>query len=128
MAAAIQPNFNVFTYHDDDGTVWNKRGAQDPACNAIDGNAAFTSTAGTPIWDKNTRKFHVRTAVFQDPTTFRTKRCIVYTPAAFTAITTATTISVAVQGQAATVTYNLSEKSPEKKPVAKAPRQLADHP
>lgn len=125
--AADQPNYQYFTYVDNDGTSWNKRGTNDAACGAIDGHTAFTSTAGTPIWDRESRKFRTRKAVFQDPTTFRTKRCIIYTAAAFAAVTSATTITPHVPGEVAPVTYELSQKLDEKKPIAKTSRPLADH-
>lgn len=125
--AAEQRNYQYFTYIDDNGTSWNKRGNNDPWCAGIDGHANFTATVGTPIWDKSTRKFHPRRAVFQDATTFRTVSCTVYTAAAYAAITPATTISVMPPGEATAVVYSLSEKIGEKQPVAKASRQLADH-
>jgi hypothetical protein len=125
--AAGQRNYQYFTYIDEDGTSWNKRGNNDAWCAGIDGHAAFTATTGTPIWDKNTRKFHTRSVKFQDPTTFRTVSCTIYTAAAYAAITPATTIAVEVPGEATAVTYELSEKIGEKKPVAKTSRQLIDH-
>lgn len=123
--AANQRNYQVFTYVDDDARVWNKRGELDAAVNAIDGSAALT--AGAPVWPHSSRRFHTREAVFVDPTTFRTKRIVVYTPAAFAAITGATTLAVNVPGNTGAVTYSLSEKIGEKQPVGKATRQLADH-
>lgn len=123
--AANQSNFQVFTYTDDNGNVWNKRGEQEAAINAIDGSTALT--AGARVWPNETRRFHTRKAVFFDPTTFRTKRIIVYTAAAFAAITGATTLNVNVPGETAAVAYSLSEKIAEKQPVGKSARQLADH-
>ncbi len=123
---ANQLNYQVFTYHDDNAVVWNKRGELDAAVNAIDGSAALT--AGAPVWPRRTRRYHTREAVFYDPTTFRTKKIIVYTAAAFAAITGASTLAVNVPGNAAAVTYNLLEKVAEKQPVGHATRQLADHP
>lgn len=122
--AADQKNSNVFTYVDDNGTTWNKRGPIDTAINAIDGNAALT--AGAPLWT-NTKSRRCREAVFYDATTFRTIRFPVYTTAAFAAITGATTLSVHVPGETATVTYALAEKIPEKQRVAKTSRNLIDH-
>jgi len=122
---ANQVNYQVFTYVDDNAVTWNKRGELDTAVNAIDGSAALT--AGAPVWPRRTRRYHTREAVFQDPTTFRTKRIVVYTAAAFAAITGATTLAVSVPGNTGTVTYNLAEKIAEKQPVGKATRQLADH-
>ncbi len=122
--AANQKNSNLFTYVDSNGTTWNKRGPIDTAINAIDGSAALT--AGAPVWT-DTKRRRCRKAVFVDPTTFRTVRFPVYTTAAFTAITGATTLSQNVPGETAAVTYNLSEKIEEKQPIAKASRNLADH-
>jgi hypothetical protein len=122
--AADQPNSNLFTYVDDNGTTWNKRGPINTAINAVDGNAALT--AGAPEWT-DTKSRRCRKAVFFDPTTFRTVRFPVYTTAAFAAITGATTLALHVPGETATVTYNLSEKIAEHQRVAKTSRNLADH-
>jgi hypothetical protein len=121
---ANQRNYQVFTYVDDNGTTWNKRGMQDAAINALDGSSALT--AGAPVW-LNTKRRRAREAVFQDPTTFRTVRCTIYTAAAFAALTSASTLAVNVPGNTAAVTYNLAQKIGEKQPVAKSTRQLADH-
>lgn len=123
--AANQRNFQVFTYVDDNAVTWNKRGTLDTAINAIDGSAALTG--GAPVWIDTPRK-KTRMAVFQDPTTFRTVRIVVYTSAAFAALTGASTLAVNVPGETAAVTYNLAEKIAEKQPVGKATRQLTDHP
>ena len=124
--AANQVNFQVFSYTDDNAAVWNKRGEMDTAVNAIDGST--TLTPGSPLWPAESRRYHTRKAIFQDPTTFRTKRIVVYTPAAFAALTGASTLAVNVPGNTAAVTYNLIEKIAEKQPVAHAARQLTDHP
>lgn len=122
--AANQRNSDLFTYVDDNGTTWNKRGPIDTAINAIDGSAALT--AGAPVWtDSKSRQ--CRKAVFFDPTTFRTVRIPVYTAAAFAAITGATTLDVNVPGEVAAVTYSLSEKIAEKQRTAKTSRNLPDH-
>jgi hypothetical protein len=123
--AADQRNFQVFTYEDDNAVTWNKRGMLNAAVNAIDGSAALT--AGAPMWPARSRRFHTREAVFYDPTTFRTVRFPVYTAAAYAAIDGTTTLALHVEGNTGTVTYNLAEKIPEKQPVAKTTRQLADH-
>jgi hypothetical protein len=122
--AANQRNYQVFTYVDDNGTTWNKRGTLDAAINAIDGSAALTG--GAPVWI-NTKRKRTREVIFIDNTTFRTVRFTVYTAAAFAAITSSTTLNINVPGETAAVVYNLSEKIGEKQPVAKATRQLADH-
>jgi hypothetical protein len=123
--AANQVNFQVFSYTDDDANVWNKRGELDAAINAIDGSTALT--AGKQLWPRETRRYHTRHAIFWDPTTFRTKRIVVYTPAAFAALNGASTLNVNVPGNVAAVSYTLVDKVAEKRPVAHASRQLADH-
>lgn len=114
--AADQRNYQVFTYVDDNGTTWNKRGLLDTAVNAIDGSTA--ATADTPLWT-DAPSHSSRKAVFIDPTTQRTIRFTVYTSAAFAAITTSTTLARHVEGETATVTYSLAEKIPEKQRVGK---------
>lgn len=122
--AANQKNSNLFGYTDDFARAWAVRGPIDTAINALDGSAAFTP--GSPVWI-NSRRRRVREAVFYDPTTFRTVRFPVYTPTAFSAITGASTLAVNVPGESASVTYSLSQKVPERQPVAKTSRNLADH-
>lgn len=122
--AANQKNSNLFTYVDDNGTTWNKRGPIDAAINAVDGSTALT--AGAPVWT-DTKSHQCRKAVFFDPTTFRTIRFPVYTAADFAAIDGTTTLAITVPGETATVTYNLAEKIPERQRVAKTSRNLPDH-
>lgn len=122
--AANQRNTNLFKYTDTNGTVWNARGEIDTAVNAIDGSSALQ--AGAPVWIDSKRR-STRKAIFFDPTTFRTKRVVVFTDAAFAAITGATTLAVNVPGETAAVTYSLAQKIVEKQPVAKTSRNLADH-
>jgi hypothetical protein len=121
---ANQRNSNVFTYLDDNGTTWNKRGPIDTAINAIDGSAPLT--AGAPLWT-DAKSHECRKAIFVDPATFRTVRFPVYTPTDFAAITSATTLAVNVPGNTGAVTYNLSEKVPERQRTPKASRNLDDH-
>jgi hypothetical protein len=123
--AANQRNTNMFTYHDKDGVVWNARGEIDAAVNAIDGSAPFTP--GAPVWIDTKRRIS-RKVIFFDPGTFRTKRVVVFTVAAFAAITGATTLAVNVPGEVAARTYNVSQFIQEKQPVAKASRNLTDAP
>ena len=122
--AANQRNFQMFSYTDDNATVWNKRGQVDASINAIDGSTVLTG--GAPVWIDTKRK-RARFAVWQDPTTFRTVRTVIYTPAAFAALDSTSTINVNVPGEVAAVAYGLAEKVAEKQPVAKATSQLADH-
>lgn len=123
---ANQPNYQVFTYVDDSARSWNKRGILDTAQNALDGSAALT--AGAPTWPRQSRRYRTREAVFYDPTTFRTRRVVIYTAAAFAALTGTSTLAVSVQGNTAAVTYSLAQKIGEKQPIGKATRQLTDHP
>ena len=119
-----QPNFQYFTYVDDNGTTWNKRGELDPSRNAIDGSAALT--AGAPVW-RDTPSMRVRRVIMQDPATFRTKTLIIYTAAAFAAITGSTTAAFPIEGTTISINYALSQKIGEKQPVAKPSRNLEDH-
>lgn len=123
--AADQKNFQLFTYLDDNAQSWNKRGELDAARNAVDGSTAF---GAHPSWGKESARHMVRKAIYQDPTTFRTKSIIVYTPTAFAALTPGTsTLAFHVEGETATVTYTCSKKVAERQPSAAATRQLADH-
>lgn len=122
--AANQRNYEMFTYTDDNGTAWNKRGELDTALNALDGSSALT--AGAPVWIDSARK-QTRKAVFADPTTFRTKKVTIYTTAAFTALTGTSTLNVPVEGETAAVSYTLIEKIGEKQPIARTTRKLIDH-
>ncbi len=123
--AAEQKNFSLFTYTDDQGTDWNKRGELDAIRNAVDGSTAF---GANPSYGKETRRHHTRKAIYQDPTTFRTKTCIIYTAAAFAALTVGTsTLSFKVEGNTAAVVYTLAELKPESPLTAFSPRNLADH-
>ncbi len=122
---ADQRNFGLFTYVDDNGVSWNKRGEDNAAINAIDGSSAF---GGHPRWPKESRRYHTRKARYVDPTTFRSKQVVIYTAAAYAALVAGTsTLALHVEGETATVTYTLAEKIPEKQPGASAVRQLADH-
>lgn len=124
--AADQRNYQNFLYVDDHATHWTKRGELNTAINAIDGSAPQD---GSPMFPKASRRYHTRYAVFVDPTTQRTKKIVVYTAAAFAALTSASTLALHVEGETATVTYNLSETIPEKLPVPKTiSSQRIDHP
>jgi hypothetical protein len=124
--AADQPNRGYFTYVDDGGGDWNVFGSIDPVCNAIDGNAALNPA--NPVFGRESRRRHVRKLVFQDPTTLRTKTCIMYTASAYnTAIATPPTLAVHVQGETGTVDYTLKARIPEKLPIAAVGRNDPDH-
>lgn len=122
---AAQKNFGLFTYVDDHAQSWNKRGELDTIRNAVDGSAAFGSH---PMWGAETRRHRVRKGVYLDPTTFRTKTIILYTPTAAAALTPGTsTLSFMVEGETAAVVYTFQGIVPEVQPAAKTARNLADH-
>jgi len=121
--ARNQKNFAYFEYEDDNGAMWNVRGESGGAATAVDGH---TTDYTNPVWGKNTTRRHVRYAIYQDATTFRTIKAIIYTPAAFAALSAGDIVAVQVEGLATTVNYTLAAKVPEKQPIAKASRQLAD--
>jgi hypothetical protein len=122
--AADQKNFQLFTYTDDNGQAWNKRGEQEVARNAVDGSSPFGNHPG---WGRDTRRHSPRHIIYQDPTTFRTKRVVFYTAAAYAAVAMGDIIAFHVEGNAATVNYNAIKKVAERLPGAAASRQLADH-
>lgn len=123
--AADQKNLTLFTYVDDGGTSWNKRGELDAVRNAVDGS---TAAGANPNWGRETRRHSVRKIIYQDPTTFRTKTVIMYTAAADAAITLGTsTLAFHVEGETATVTYTAVKRIPERLPSAAASRNLIDH-
>jgi len=123
--AADQLNYNLFTYVDDNGASWNKRGEDNTVLAAVNGATAF---GAHPTWPSASRRYHVRSIIYQDPTTFRTKRVIFYTAAAFAAITTGTsTLAIHVPGNTAAVTYTARIKVAEKQPGVGAARQDVDH-
>jgi hypothetical protein len=121
---ADQPNFQLFTYVDDNGVSWNKRGESGGPAAAVDGHAVF---GAHPNWGRETSRHATRKIIYQDPTTFRTVRTIMYTPTAYAAVALGDIIAVHVQGETATVNYSAIKKVPERQPGAAASRQLADH-
>lgn len=122
--ARNQKNFSYFTYVDDFGATWNVRGEDGGALTAVDGHAALT--AGARVWGKTSTRRHPRYVVYQDATTFRSVRGVVYTPTAYAAIAIGDIVAVQVAGLATTVNYAVSQKIGEKQPIAKASRHLAD--
>jgi hypothetical protein len=122
--AADQPNRGWWTYVDTNGQSWNKLGKIDAGCNAIDGSTAAGDNEDYP---RATRRRRPRIATFQDPATFRTASCVVYTDAAFAAIVAGATLDVHVPGETAAVTYTLSNKTPGKDPTRADARNLIDH-
>jgi hypothetical protein len=66
--------------------------------------------------------------VYRDASTFRTKTIIVYTAAAFAAITLGTSaLSFPVEGLGTSVLYTATKKIGEKNPAATPGSNLADH-
>jgi hypothetical protein len=123
--AADQKNFQLFTYVDDNGVSWNKRGESNTNRSAVDGSSAF---GAHPNWGRETRRHSVRKIRYVDGTTFRTIEVIFYTQAAYNAVVVGTdSIAVHVEGNTATVPYTAAKKIPERQPAAQAARQLADH-
>lgn len=121
---AVQKNFQLFTYVDDNAVSWNKRGEDGGPAAAVDGHAAF---GAHPNWGRETRRHSVRKIIYQDPTTFRTVTCIFYTAAAYAAVALGDIVAVSVEGEVAAVNYNAIKKIPERQPRAAGARQLADH-
>lgn len=122
--AGDQRNFQLFTYVDDNGVSWNKRGEDNAALNAINGSAAL---GAHPVWEDHPR-MRARRIVFRDASTFRTKAVVFYTAAAFAAVVVGTTtLALHIEGNAATVNYVALKKIAEKQPSVGAARQLADH-
>lgn len=121
--AAEQRNFQNYLYTDDDAVDWTKRGEQDAVRGAVDGHADST---GAPVWQDSARR-KARHVIAQDPTTFRTKRIIIYTPTAFAAIAKGDVLAFHVEGNTATVNYSVIAKIAEKQPGTGTARQLADH-
>jgi hypothetical protein len=121
--AATQKNFQNFTYTDDNGVTWTKRGETGDGREAVDGNAAV---AAHPTWKDGARQ-KARSIIYQDSTTFRTKRVLFYTAAAFAAVAIGDIIAFKVEGEATAVNYAAIKKQAEKQPSRAASRQLADH-
>jgi hypothetical protein len=123
--AADQKNFQLFTYVDDNGQSWNKRGEDGGPAAAVDGHAAF---GAHPNWGRETRRHSVRKIIYQDPTTFRTVTAVFYTAAAYSLVAVGSDIiAVHVPGETTTVNYTAKKKVPERLPAAAAARQDADH-
>jgi hypothetical protein len=120
---AVQRNFKWYRYVDNAGRNWAIRADAEEGDNALFGLAAFNSA--DPPFGPQSRRHQPRRAVYQDPTTFRTRVVVVGTAAALAAVPA--TLSVSVPGNTAAVTYSLAGDLPEKLQTAKASRNLADH-
>jgi hypothetical protein len=116
--AGAAPNFSLYTYLDQNGVNWNKRGEKDAVRNAVDGSAA---AGAHPAWGRETTRKSVRKIVYEDLTTGRTRTIITYTPTADAAITLQTsTLSFPIQGEATAVVYTAVKRIAERQPKAAA--------
>lgn len=122
--ARNQKNFKNFTYVDDSGRAWNKRGEDGGAATAVDGHAA--AVGSQPNWGPSSRRHSPRKIVYQDPVTFRTIDPIFYTSAAYSAVAIGDVLAVTVAGLATTVNYSAVQKVPERQPGNRASRELPD--
>ena len=121
----VQRNFDYFAYDSDDATSYCLKGDDDWGNNADSGG---TACAGEPAYGRATTRRSPRFAIYRDPTTFRTFRGVVYTPAAYAALTVGTdTVSISYPGSATPQSYTLVKKVPEKIPSTVVGRQLIDH-
>lgn len=121
----VQKNFDYFSYDSDDGTSYCLRGDDDWGNAAASGG---TACAGEPAYGRATQRRAPRFAIFRDPTTFRTFRGVVYTPAAYSALTPqVSTVNITYPGSATPQAYTLVKKVPEKIPSTVVGRQLIDH-
>ncbi len=123
--ARNQKNFTLFTYVDNDGTSWNKRGEDGGAASLVDGHTTYVATQ--PVWPRQTRRYAPRRIIYTDPTTFRKIFPVFYTAAAYEAVALGDIVAVQVAGLATTVNYEATKKLPERKPSS-APQsaELAD--
>jgi len=121
--AADQKNFENYLYVDDNGVDWTKRGEVDAARGAVDGHATGT---GAPTWRDGSRQ-RARSIIYVDSTTFRQKKVLFYTAAAYAAVALGDIIAFHVEGETTTVNYAASKKLGEKQPSRTPARQLADH-
>ena len=120
-----QRNRGYFSYDSDDGTSYCIPGDAEWGAAADSGG---TACAGERAYGRNTTRRHVRKVVYRDPTTFRTFTGIVYTPAAYAALTIGSdTFDVTVPDTATPVTYTLVAKIPEKIMGTVIGQQVLDH-
>ena len=120
----VQRNFQLFDYESDDGNTYSVRGEVGGAFAAVDGHAA---TFAFPAYGRQTKNRHVRKVSASDPTTFRSVIGIIYTAAAFAAISPGDVIAVSVPGLATAVNYTVDGFIAEKRPRVRLGRQLPDH-
>lgn len=120
---ATQANRQWFRYVDDAGRNWAIQADQDWGLNAASGLAAFN--AADPPFGPQSRRHHVRKAIYRDATTFRSRSLPVGTAAASAALPA--TLAVVIPGETAAVTYALAGRVPEKLLIPAASRNLSDH-
>lgn len=121
--AITQRNFENYLYVDDNGVEWTKRGEKEAVRNALDGSAPQNES---PWWFDGPRK-RVRTITYVDPTTFRTKKVIFYTQAAYAAVALGDIAAFQIEGSATAVNYTATGKNAEFQSKRQNSRQLADH-
>lgn len=120
-----QRNRGYFSYDSDDGTSYCIPGDAEWGA---DGDSGGTACAGERAYGRQSSRRHVRKAIFRDPTTYRTYTGVVYTPAAYAALTIGTsTQAVSVHDSATEVTYTLVAKVPEKVMGTVVGQQVLDH-
>lgn len=123
--AVEQENFSLYTYVDDNTVSWNKRGEKEAVRQAVDGSSA---AGAHPGWGRSSARHSPRTITYMDLTTFRTKRVIFYTAAAYAGITLGTsTLTFVIPGSATGVVYTANKKTAERSPSAAAGPNLAEH-
>lgn len=117
--------FAMQTYVDDSGASWNKRSSVGTGnfAAAVDGHAA----AGVhPVWQDSGRR-KARHIIYQDATTFRTYRAVMFTTAAYAAVALGDIIAVEIPGEVAAVNYAAIQKVPERSPAVRTARNDPQH-
>lgn len=113
--AVAQRNFNYGVYESQDGNSYCIRGDEDWQQASASGS---TACAGEAPYGAVSPRRHPRYAIFGDANTGRKVRQIVYTQAAFDALTPGTsTLTVPIPGTATTATYTLAKLIPEAVPA-----------
>lgn len=120
----VQRNFDFFSYDSDDATSYCLKADEDWGNNADSGG---TACAGEPAYGRATTRRSPRYVIYRDPTTFRTFKGVVFTPAAYAALSVGDTLAVTYPGSATPQNYGLVKKVPERIPSTVVGRQLADH-
>lgn len=113
--AGLGDNFVWSDYVSDDGRTYAIRTLASWQSNAASG---CTATSTNPAYGHQSRRRHVRKAVFVDAAAPGRKVTVpVCTPTAYTALVVGTTtMARGTRGEAAAVTFTLDSKIPEKVP------------